>query len=173
MALIGIGLIVLIMVEGVLAVLLGSGGIRQPWGSAVLLLLTALEVLGLWRLLTFSLVLDDREARLNNYFRRQRVGIADIEAIQMVSLKVGRDEDFRLSHGDIIWDLIWPEQQYGAALSLRSPPKLLKASATFRVSLNPSVIEALRSWTALYGITFRENVVDPDPARTSIAPGHE
>jgi hypothetical protein len=181
-ALIGIGLIALIMVEGGLAVAFGDGGIRQPWGSIVVILVATLEVLGLWRLLTFSLVLDEREARVNNYFRRERVGIADVEAIQMVSLDGGPDElaktklevirglifpKFSYSRGDAIWDLIWPEQQYGAALSLRSRATLLKATATFRGCLNPSVIEALRGWTVRRGITFRENAVNLGPARTS------
>jgi hypothetical protein len=169
--LIGIGLIVLIMVE---AVLLGGGSIRQPWGSIVLLTVAGLEAFGLWRLVTFSLVLDDREARLNNYFRRQRVAISDIGAIQMVALEAGHDEllpkterDIIWDKGDIIWDLVWPEQQYGAAVSLRSGAEVLKATATFRGRLNPSVIDALRGWTARYGIPFREDVVDLSLARTS------
>jgi hypothetical protein len=160
--LIGIGLVMLIMVEGGLAVLFGNGYIRQPWGSIVLLMVAAFEAFSLWRLLTFSLVLDDREARLNNYFRRERVGITDIEAIQMVALEVGRDgsESVPKTKGDIVWDLVWPEEQYGAAFSLRSRAEVLKATATFRSSLDPSVVEALRSWAIRYGILFREDMVD-------------
>jgi hypothetical protein len=166
-ALLGIGLILLIVVEGGLAVLLGNGAIRQPWGSIVLLAVAALEVIGLWRLLTFHLVLGDRQAQLNNYFRRERVGISDIESIQMVGLEVGTDDGLPPTKGDIIWDLVWPEQQYGAALRLRNGTRVLKATATFRRRLDNSVIEALRGWTARYGIPFRDDVVDLGLARTS------
>jgi hypothetical protein len=153
-----IGLVVLIMAEGALAVQFGVGGVRQPWGIAVLLLVVALEVLGFWRLLTFNLVLDDGEVQLNNYFKRTRVGVTDIGAVQIIATEV-TDDVLPPTRGDLIWGLVWPEQQSGAAIRLRGRAELLVATATFGRHFRPSVLAALRGWTARCGIELRENVV--------------